>query len=61
MTKLLIKRCRDPLMWYSNRIGELVPYCGEEDTIYWSRDNGGFTNVVRKEDAIVVSYPEPTD
>jgi len=61
MTKLLIKRCRDPLMWYARHVGELVPYCGQESTTYWSRDNGGFTNIVKKEDAIVVSFPESTD
>lgn len=61
MKKLLIKSCDDPLLWYSNRIGELVPCCGEEDSVYWSRDNGGFTNIVKKEDAIVVSLPEQTD
>lgn len=58
MTKLLILRCDDPLLWYSNRIGELVPYTGQEDSVYWSRDNGGFTNIVKKEHAIIVSYPE---
>jgi len=48
-------------MWYAGHVGELVPYCGQESTIYWSRDNGGFTNIVKKEDAIVVSFPESTD
>lgn len=61
MTKLLITDCNDALMWYSSRIGELVPYCGEEDSVYWSRDNGGFTNIVRKEDAIIVSFPDQSD
>lgn len=61
MKKLLIKRCSDALMWYAGHVGEFVPYCGQEDTIYWSRDNGGFTNIVKKEDAIIVSFPEPTD
>lgn len=53
--KLLITSCDDPLLWYYSHVGDSVPYTGQEDTIYWSRDNGGFTNMVKKEHAEVIT------
>jgi len=52
--KILINQCPDPLMWYSDKVGETVPYCGEEDGTYWSREDTGPRNIVRKQDATIV-------
>lgn len=44
-------------MWYSKRIGDIVPYLGTDmdfkGPIYWSRDNGGYKNIVFQRDAEV--------
>ena len=57
MKQLLIKQCFDQLMWYSDHVGKLVPYTGEDDNVYWSRENDGTPNIVQKHDAIVVTLP----
>lgn len=52
--KLKIIGCSDPHMWYSNRIGDTVDCRSREDDIYWSRDSGGYVNIVYVKDAILV-------
>jgi len=52
---LLIVRCSDPLMWYADKVGQVVPFHGAWVDAYKSRDSGGFTNVVRFEDAFIVA------
>lgn len=57
MTQMMIriKGCKDPMMWYKHKIGQYVPYIRTyEDDCYLSRDDGGFTNIVRLEDGEVV-------
>lgn len=51
MKTILITGCTDSSMWYSCCVGQKVVYLGEEDDIYWSRDKGGYRNIVRKKDA----------
>jgi len=52
--KLLITGVRDPLMWYADKVGELVPFVGMvEDGDYYSREPSGYINIVRKGDAEV--------
>jgi hypothetical protein len=45
-------------MWYSKKIGQYVDYLGEDvdrkGPIFWSRDNGGYKNIVFKKDAEIV-------
>ncbi len=53
--KLKIIDCTDPHLWYSNRIGETVDYKGKEDDIYWSRDSGGYVNIVYVKDAVLIN------
>lgn len=57
MKVLRITGCSDPMMWYSKRIGDIVPYLGTDmdfkGPIYWSRDNGGYKNIVFQRDAEV--------
>lgn len=51
---LHIHAVKDPLMWYANKAGENVQFVREDDEYYWSRDNGGYLNIVHKTDAIIV-------
>ena len=62
MKKLKITQCSDSLLWYKGKIGQLVPYLGEDvdfkGPIYWSRDNGGYKNIVFRKDAEVVEVQD---
>lgn len=51
---LFIEQCPDPMMWYSDKVGETVPFVREETQCYWSREDEGFINRVEKEDAKIV-------
>ena len=54
-TYLLITGCRDSSMWYSGKVGCYVDHLGIwPESGYISRDSGGFKNVVRFGDAVVV-------
>ena len=55
MKALKIIDCSDPHLWYSNRVGETVDYKGKEDDIYWSRDSGGYVNIVYVKDAVLIN------
>lgn len=61
MKALKIMSCSDPLMWYSERIGAIVPFLGEDvdykGPIYWSRDNDGYKNIILKGDAELIDIP----
>lgn len=55
MTKLIqIEQCSDMLMWYADQVGNRVPFIREDDQYYWSRDSGGYLNIVLKSDATIV-------
>lgn len=41
-------------MWYADKVGQLVILKHETPTEYISIDNGGFVNVVKKKDAVIV-------
>ena len=58
MKKLLIKQCNDPMMWYANKIGKTVEFLGASgvEGIYWSREDAGYKNIVKMEDAEIVEY-----
>ena len=53
MKMITITGCTDSLLWYADRVGQQVVYLGEESDIYWSRDSGGYKNIVWKKDATV--------
>ena len=56
-TRLFIHQCKDPLMWYSGKIGHFVEHLGTwRGEGYKSVDTGGFVNIVKFEDATVHSY-----
>lgn len=52
--KLKIVQCKDSMMWYSKKIGETVDFVREDKDYYWSREPAGHTNIVHKQDAVIV-------
>ena len=54
MPRLLIKRCPDRMMWYRDKVGQTVPYEGKWPEGYKSREDAGYLNIVKFEDAEVV-------
>ena len=54
MCKILIKQCPDGHRWYSNLIGETVPYLGDMGDEYRSREPVGYINFVQYRDGEVV-------
>ncbi|ASN72210.1 hypothetical protein 3S15_24 [uncultured Caudovirales phage] len=57
---LRIDRCSDPLMWYREHVGYLADYRSQDADGYWSREPGGYTNVVRPADATVLELDDET-
>lgn len=53
--QLLIKKCSDSMLWYRDLVGQTVPMIKEVDEGYLSREPAGYTNIVRREDAEVVT------
>ena len=56
MQVLEIVKCSDPSRWYADKIGQTVPYLGDEGDHYEyrSREPAGYINFVLKEDAVVI-------
>lgn len=55
MKALKIIKCSDSLLWYAKLIGRTVEFIKEVDEGYLSREPAGYTNIVRREDAEVVT------
>lgn len=54
-TKMIhINQCSDGMMWYASRVGEDVLFVREDAEYFWSRDNGGYLNIVLKQDATII-------
>ena len=53
--QLLIKKCSDSMLWYRDLVGQTVPMIKEVDEGYLSREPAGYTNIVRREDAEVIT------
>ena len=51
---LHITQCSDPQMWYANKVGQIVDYCGEWPEAYVSREPSGHLNKVLFKDAKIV-------
>ena len=56
--KLKIVQCNDGMMWYADKVGELVPYLRTFDDCYMSREPAGFSNIVKLEDADLVEVDD---
>jgi len=52
--KIKILRCSEELAWYANKIGQEVDMVGMDENYYWSRDDSGAKNGVRKQDAEII-------
>ena len=50
---LKIVRCSDSQMWYSDKIGQYVPFLGYIESDYKSREPAGYVNIVRRSDAVL--------
>lgn len=57
---LKITGCRDPLMWYADMVGELVPFLGVWPEAYASREPAGHVNRVEFSDAEPVMTNDET-
>jgi len=55
---LRITGCTDPGMWYAGLVGELVPHLGEWPESYKSLEPAGFVNMVKFEDAEIVTVSD---
>lgn len=55
MKAIRIIKCSDSLLWYAKLIGHTVAFIKEVDEGYLSREPAGYTNIVRREDAEVVT------
>ena len=51
---LKIISCNDPMRWYSDKIGELVPFLGDVEDEFKSREPAGYINFVQHDDAEIV-------
>ena len=51
---LLITGCKDSSMWYADKVGQYVPYCGTWPEGYESREDAGYLNIVHFSDAHIV-------
>lgn len=56
MKALLIKQCPDSMRWYSNLIGQCVPFVRDVGDEYQSREPAGYTNFVQYKDAEIIQY-----
>ncbi len=56
---LKIIKCPDPLMWYADKVGETVPFIKEiSDDEYLSIEPAGYSNIVKKDDAIIIDIKD---
>jgi hypothetical protein len=53
-----ILKSKDSSLWYTKHIGKTVILEREDDLYYWSRDNGGYINIIHKSDAEIVNNYE---
>ncbi len=51
---LKITGCKDSSMWYRDKVGQYVGYCGTWPEGYKSREDAGYLNIVKFEDASLV-------
>lgn len=54
MKAIKIKRCSDPMFWYRDLVGALVPFLREDTDFFISREPAGYSNIVRKTDCVVM-------
>lgn len=57
---ILVTGCSDSLMWYKTEVGSFFALIKEYEDCYLTREPSGFTNIIRKQDAKLVSLDEMT-
>lgn len=45
-------------MWYAAKVGQIVPFVRETHDGYWSREDAGYINIVRKTDAEIIEVTD---
>ena len=58
MQCIKILKCSDESKWYAGCVGYLLPYAGEDDGEYASREFAGYLNFVSKGDAELVEIDD---
>lgn len=58
MKLLQITDCKDPMMWYADKVGECVPYVRTFEDCYLSREPAGYANIVKLQDAEIVEVQD---
>jgi hypothetical protein len=61
MKALLIVNCKDSMLWYADRIGDVVLLLREFNDCYMSREPTGYSNIVHKADTVEVNVPDGSD
>lgn len=59
MKKILITGCSDSSFWYADMVGRYVAYEGDYEDGYFSREPGGYLNIVLYKDGEVIDVPLP--
>jgi len=50
ITHVRIVSCKDPMRWYCDMIGQIVPVISDEGIEYKTRENSGYINFIQKDD-----------
>jgi hypothetical protein len=58
MKALKIIKCSDSLMWYREKVGQIVPLVRVHGDCYMSREPAGYLNIVSLNDAEIVEVHE---
>ena len=60
VTAIKINSCSDSLLWYSGLVGKYVPFVRQllSENCFISREQDGYTNIVRLTDAELVEVEE---
>lgn len=50
------------MFWYTRHVGKIAPYplLWEETDAYWTREDAGYTNFIKKTDATLLYEKEST-
>lgn len=56
--KAKIIKCSDSLMWYYDKVGDVIEIERETVKYYWSREPSGYINIVHKSDVELLERNE---
>jgi hypothetical protein len=58
MQALKITQCSDPMMWYRDLVGKIVPLHRCHTDCFMSREPAGYANIVKLTDAVIIEVDE---